>query len=209
LARANYMTASARKRQVAEVAIRLIAKYGVQGTTVSRIAEAAGVSESGLYRHFKSRHEILLAALDSVYDRIAEFFVFSSDDPVPERLRSIGKRHSNLVGSGKGTFLYAFFEFVASPPELGLRDEMAARQSTIIDILTSLVDDGKTQGSVRPDVDATLVAWELHGIYWSEDITHLMGLRSYIGDGLSNAQLNQIIERISVPSDMELNRPIG
>jgi AcrR family transcriptional regulator len=192
------MPAQARKDQVADVTVGLIAKYGVQATTISRIAEGAALSEAGLYRHFGSRHEILLAALDFVYDRISEFFISSSHDPVPERLLSIGNRHSKLIGSGKGTFLHAFFEFVATPPELGLRDEMAARQSKVIEALANLIQEGKAQGSIKPDVNASLVAWELHGIYWSEDITHLMGLSHYIADGLSKALLVQVIDRISV-----------
>lgn len=197
------MAASARKKQVAEVTVELIAKYGVQATTVSRIAERAKVSESALYRHFDGRHQILLAALDLVYEWVSNFFV-STNDPVPDQLLSIGNHHSRVVGSGKGTFLYAWFEFVATPPELGLRDEMAARQSVVIETLTNLIEKGKAERTIRQDVDAALVAWELHGIYWSEDITHLMGLRHYIADGLSNALLTQLVARISAsppPSD--------
>jgi hypothetical protein len=44
-----------------------------------------------------------------------------------------------------------------------------------------------------------LVSWELHGIYWSEDITHLMGLRRYMEDGFSHALLAQTVNRIATP----------
>jgi AcrR family transcriptional regulator len=185
------MAAAARKMQIAEVAVELIAKNGVQATTVSRIAAAAGLSEPGLYRHFASRQEILLAALDFVYERIAEFLVSSQDQTVPERLRAIAQRHSSLIGSGKGTFLHAFFEFVASPPELGLRDEMAARQMAVIESFAELLEEGKVEGSIR---------WELHGIFWSEDITHLMGIHHFIADGVSGRLLDRAIDRISPPS---------
>jgi AcrR family transcriptional regulator len=194
------MAAAARKMQIAEVAVELIAKNGVQATTVSRIAAAAGLSEPGLYRHFASRQEILLAALDFVYERIAEFLVSSQDQTVPERLRAIAQRHSSLIGSGKGTFLHAFFEFVASPPELGLRDEMAARQMAVIESFAELLEEGKVEGSIRWEVDTRLVSWELHGIFWSEDITHLMGIHHFIADGVSGRLLDRAIDRISPPS---------
>ena len=54
------MTATARKRQIVEVALDLIAKHGLQGVTMSRIAAGAGIRQASLYSHFQSRHEILL-----------------------------------------------------------------------------------------------------------------------------------------------------
>jgi len=198
VARANYMAAADRKNQIAEVTVELVARYGVQATTVSRIAERAGVSESALYRHFESRHDILLAALDLVFDLISDFFASSESESVPERLRDIGQYHSRLVGSGEASLFYAFFEFVATPPELGLRDDMAERQSAIVALLAGIIEEGVRQGSIRVDVDPTLVAWEFHGIFFSEAITHLMGIGSFIADGLSKTLYERIIERISV-----------
>ena len=64
------MTAAARKRQIVEVALDLIAKHGLHGVTMSRIAAGAGIRQASLYSHFQSRHEILLAALDVIYERI-------------------------------------------------------------------------------------------------------------------------------------------
>ena len=64
------MTADARKRQIVEVTLGLIAKYGLQGATMSRIAAGAGIRQASLYTHFASRRAILLAALDAVYEKV-------------------------------------------------------------------------------------------------------------------------------------------
>ena len=74
---------------------------------------------------------------------------------------------------------------------------MAERQSAIVNALAGIIEEGVAQGTVRTEINPTLVAWELHGIYWSEAITHLMGIRYYIADGLSSTLLDQIIDRIS------------
>ncbi len=191
------MAAAERKSQVAELTMSLVAEHGVEATTIARIAAAAHISEAGLYRHFQSRQEILAAALEVVYENIAELFKCQREGSIPDQLRAIGDHHSSLVGSGETTFMHAFFEFLAAPRDLGLRQVMAQLQIAIIGLLTDLVEHGKAEGSLRPDLNAEIVSWELHGIYWSEAITHVMGINGYIDGGISVTILENLIKRIS------------
>lgn len=58
------MTGDARKKQILGVAIGLFAKQGFSGTTTKKIAEAAGVSEAMVFRHFATKEELYHAILD-------------------------------------------------------------------------------------------------------------------------------------------------
>jgi AcrR family transcriptional regulator len=51
-------------------AIDCFARYGYQGTSIERIATAAGVTKGALYYHFRDKEELLFEA---VQDRIGEF----------------------------------------------------------------------------------------------------------------------------------------
>jgi AcrR family transcriptional regulator len=103
------MTGKERKRQIAESALDLLATDGVQGATNARIAQAAGITAAAMYRHFDDRNQVLLAALDSLYERIRRLVLDSSQEPnVLERLRAIGHVHSDLISSEQGTFVYPF-----------------------------------------------------------------------------------------------------
>src|SRR2546427_9611008 len=44
-------------------ALRLVSKAGLDGLTIGTLAEATGMSKSGLFAHFGSREELLLAVL--------------------------------------------------------------------------------------------------------------------------------------------------
>ena len=66
------MTGIERKRQIAETTLDLLATEGVQGTTNARIAQAAGITPAALYRHFDDRNQVLLAALDSLYQTLID-----------------------------------------------------------------------------------------------------------------------------------------
>jgi hypothetical protein len=102
-----------------------------------------------------------------------------------------------LISSDQGTFVHPLFEFLAAAPEAGLREALGERQLAVIESLAAIVEQGKSQGSVRADVDSEQVAWELHGIYWAEDISYLMGLKQFITSGRSARMLDTILDRIA------------
>ena len=61
------MAAADRRRHLIETAIRLFTDGSYHGTTTAEIARAAGVSEPILYRHFASKRDLYLAALEHVW----------------------------------------------------------------------------------------------------------------------------------------------
>ena len=137
--------------------MHLVARHGVQGTTTSRIAAAVGVSEAALYRHFDSRTEILLAALDLVYERIFRVIHSADQENVIERLRGIARVHSRVLPSETDGFVYPLFEFVAAAPEVGLREALAERQRRAIKAIADIIDEGKAQGTIVPEADSAQV----------------------------------------------------
>ncbi len=210
------MTGIERKRQIAETTLDLLATEGVQGTTNARIAQAAGITPAALYRHFDDRNQVLLAALDSLYQRIRQLVLESSDKPdALERLRAMGHVHSDLISSDQGTFVYPFVEFLAAPREAGLREAQAVKQLEMIRSVANTVEEGKAQGSIRPDVDSEQVAWALHAVWWAEDIAHVMGLSQFVTAGRSTTLLNQLLDGIAnrpqeamEPSELEQIRKL-
>lgn len=54
-----------------KAAIKLFSEVGSRGATTRRIAQEAGVNEVTLFRHFKSKDELLEAAHDSLVDMIS------------------------------------------------------------------------------------------------------------------------------------------
>jgi AcrR family transcriptional regulator len=191
------MTSTATKKRLTTATLEVVGKEGVEGATTARIAEAAGLSPAALYKHFATRNDLLLAALDTLYDKIHEVVIQSSSEAdILERLRSIGRFHSDLIASGRGSFIYPFIEFLAAPPESGLREAQGVRQLQMIQAVAAIVEEGKAQGSIDLDVDSEQVAWQLHAVWWAEDISHLMGLDQFVTAGRSSTILNNILGRL-------------
>jgi AcrR family transcriptional regulator len=58
------LSAEARKLQILRVAVSLFSQRGFVGTTTREIAQAAGVSEAMVFRHFATKQELYSAILD-------------------------------------------------------------------------------------------------------------------------------------------------
>jgi len=58
------MAAEERRLQILQVAVSLFSQRGFVGTTTKEIAQAAGVSEAMVFRHFANKQELYSAILD-------------------------------------------------------------------------------------------------------------------------------------------------
>ena len=58
------MAGEERRLQILAVAVRLFSQKGFRGTTTKEIAQAAGVSEAMVFRHFATKEDLYAAILD-------------------------------------------------------------------------------------------------------------------------------------------------
>lgn len=58
------MAGDERRSQILRVAMDLFSREGFRGTTTKKIAQAAGVSEAMVFRHFATKEELYAAILD-------------------------------------------------------------------------------------------------------------------------------------------------
>jgi AcrR family transcriptional regulator len=81
--------AAERRRQLVEVASRLIEEGGVESLTLPGTSERAGCARTLVYRYFTSREDLLMAVLESYFDRLDGWL------SEPEQRRAVG----DLVGA--------------------------------------------------------------------------------------------------------------
>jgi AcrR family transcriptional regulator len=71
--RAQHLPAEERRRRTIDTAIALLAERGPRGCTTAALAEAAGVSEAAIFKHFPSLQALFDAALQTQADRMNEW----------------------------------------------------------------------------------------------------------------------------------------
>src|SRR5215216_1881619 len=68
------MAGEERRLQILSIAVSLFSERGFRGTTTKEIAQAAGVSEAMVFRHFATKEELYAAILDHKACRGGESF---------------------------------------------------------------------------------------------------------------------------------------
>lgn len=167
-----------RQKQIVEAARKLIIKRGSEHLTVSRIAREAGISEGAIYRHFRSKKEILSFLLDHAGSSLLGDMALQSaenhttletiSDVLEKHLKAIEKRHGSS------------FQVIAEVVSFG--DKKLNRKafdiiSSYIGRLSDLLSAGARQGSVRADIDPQAVATLIFGMV--QGLVNLWALSNY------------------------------
>jgi AcrR family transcriptional regulator len=146
------MDTDSRQDQIARAALRL-AKNGLRAVTVTAVAEAVGLVPSALYRHFKSRNEILRAAFGLLRNMLLSNLEASSTEPdALMGLERFWRRHLALIQSNGAVPRIIFSEDIAGQGS-PFREMLIKGQDAMIAGIAGIMAQGQRAGRIRPDVD--------------------------------------------------------
>ncbi len=168
-----------RREQILAVSIRLVGEYGVRGTTMHRVAEAVGLTPMAIYRHFPNKAALLQEASARLVARTADWLRSSSHPSVIQRLREIGEAHGPLLSANVRDYSAPMMQFVTlTPGESDLYECGLTGSAPIGQILSKFVEEGKNQGTIRPDIDPSVFVHEWVAWAQGEDIGYIIGART-------------------------------
>lgn len=98
------------KEKIIDEALTLFSINGFKGTSVKNIAEAVGIKDSSLYKHFKSKQDILdtiVIAMGQHIENMSEKMGIPSDNDLKKAVDIYAKfDEETLVGFSKTIFLF-------------------------------------------------------------------------------------------------------
>jgi AcrR family transcriptional regulator len=171
-----------RKGSILEAAIEVFAQGGFRGATTAALARAAGITEALLYRHFRSKKQLFLGAVDQVLDRVER-----------EVARTL-EAHEHPVDALRALFRY-FLGELRDNPHFGhliyvlgteLRDPDVRRtyrryQDRILDRLEARIRGWARDGYLRPDVEPRAAAWLILGAHQTLTLMEQSGRLGELG----------------------------
>ena len=155
------LKAPERRQQLIDVATKLFADYGYDATTTAAIAQAAGVSEPILYRHFKNKQDLFIAITREVSAKTLghwQQLIGHIDDPA-EQLRTIAREFPSHVRTLSDAYHVLHNGLTTSHDRrvlAVLREHYAAMEKFFIRIITA----GQKSGDFR-NLNAKIPAWQL------------------------------------------------
>jgi AcrR family transcriptional regulator len=148
-----------RQEQIARAALALVAQHGVGRLNVAQVARRVGVVPSALYRHFRSKDDIIDTVFALVRARLLENVRVVTDtvpDPI-EQLRVVLERHVQLIRENQALPRVLFSEEIYD----GRPSRRRAMFRTIQDYLDRVADivrRGQDEGRVRRELEPATVA---------------------------------------------------
>jgi AcrR family transcriptional regulator len=186
-----------RRQQIIQATISIMAEQGLTGATTRRIAGKVGISEPALYKYFPGKKALVLEALDEVGNRFFQTLSQASGekDGVPDRILNMSA---------------AFYEFVMDHPEEStllfeaatgardpeIKDALSSRLVEYTEALAAMFEGGKSQGTVRKDLDTIVAAWQILSLGITLVFAALMGLEDILTRDKALLAVQEVLEKI-------------
>jgi AcrR family transcriptional regulator len=153
---------------ILDAALKIASKLGLEGLTIGSLADATGMSKSGLFAHFGSREDLQLAVLEhaaQLYGNRVFLPALKIERGLP-RLRALFAQWLEWTLSsglpGGCIMISAAAEYDDRPGPI--RDAVIANQRRGMAIEEKAVRLAIEEGHLRADTDAEQIAFEMLGI---------------------------------------------
>lgn len=154
-----------RKKQIVDAARKLIFKKGSEHVTIRGLAKEVGISEAAIYRHFKSKRDILSFLADHIIEILLQDLgnieegTMTSLSVVESKL----KNHFSSIEQRKGMTFLVLAEII-SFGDKKLNRQVAKNIQQYLLRLEELLTEAERAGLVRKDIDLRDAALLLFGM---------------------------------------------
>ena len=148
-----------RQTEIIDCSIEIIDKKGIQGLTIKNISKEIGISEPAIYRHFKSKTDIILAILDN-FKIMAEFLseaMGNFEDTAIEKISFMFSKMLEMFSTQPSIVSVIFSEEIFKNEKALLekiREILNLHQRTI----EKIIQKGQEENNVRIDIEKNSLA---------------------------------------------------
>lgn len=147
-----------RRKQIINSLRKLIIKYGSENVTVRRIAKEIGVSEAAIYKHFKSKKEILGFLVDYIEENlIGDIEKSDHHNNILELLENIMRNHLSSMEQRKGVSFLVIAEII-SLGDKKLNKKIFDVLNKYIGYIKDILLKGVKAGEIKQDINLDTAA---------------------------------------------------
>jgi len=151
-----------RKRQIADTALRIVALQGAHRLTAMEIAHSLGITDAGVFRHYRDKDAIIAAAIARFEELLAGDIVDAEGEPLA-RLGTFFIRRLSKVREHPEILRLAFNDrlaAIAGPDGAARVTKMIGRS---IAFVRACLEAARRDGSVAADVPVEHLVWTVVG----------------------------------------------
>jgi len=159
------LSTETRQAQIKEAVLDIISNEGLAKLSIKNLAARVGVSEGAIYRHFKSKKNILLSVVDDVNDNLVvnqKAVADSKMTPSVKLFTFLCKQIKYLIYNKGVTILLLSEATHANDSEL--KEKLLQILKAQKELLKQIVNEGINHGSWHKDLDIEAFATLYMGI---------------------------------------------
>ena len=149
------------RKKIENIALELFALKGYHATSISQIAERAGISKGLLYNYFKSKEQLLDSVVMKVYDEIMLIVQMFENLPAGKQIEQMIIKTINHLKENITFWRLYLFLFHQSDVQKKLSD---LYEKMRVDYMEYIVKLFKEIGSKNPEMDAMMLGTLFDGI---------------------------------------------
>jgi AcrR family transcriptional regulator len=153
-------TADETTDDIVEATYCALCECGYAGLTMQDIADRSETSKSALHYHYDTKHDLLLAFLDHLFESFEERFATDpEDDPLDRVAAVVDEALDEADDEARRDFRTAVLEIKAQAPyDEAFRERLGEFDDYLADRVREIVADGIEAGVFRADADPEAVA---------------------------------------------------
>ena len=140
-----------RREQIARAVLHIVGTTGITSLTTTALAREIGVTSGALFRHFKSRDEMLHEAVRYATRQIDETFP-GETLPAPDRILALSRNRLRLTRSEPGVALLLRSEQASLALPHNAVELLRSRVKRTKLYILAAIEDGTAEGSIRDDI---------------------------------------------------------
>jgi len=153
-----------RRKQIIDALRKLILKYGSEHVSVRRIAKEVGISEGAIYKHFKSKKEILSFLVDYIEESlISDIQNRKPGDNVLEHLENVLRNHLSSIEQRRGISFLVIAEII-SLGDKKLNRKIFGVLTQYISRIKEILAKGTETGEIGQDINLDMAATMFFGM---------------------------------------------
>ncbi len=144
-----------RQKQILDKSIGIIHSEGIQGFTIKNLSKAIGFTEAAIYRHFKSKNEILCAVLDNFTGKLLEFITTMDEDESNslEKIKMVYEKLSTTF-TNKPAYVSVIFSEEIFKNNNTLSKKVGKILKLNNDAFKSIIEAGQKNNEITKDIDS-------------------------------------------------------
>ncbi|MEQ8459416.1 MAG: TetR/AcrR family transcriptional regulator [Sandaracinaceae bacterium] len=161
-----------RREAILDAAARVFGERGAAAATMEEVAEAAEVSKGTLYLYFQSKDDLSVALTHRPLDAVLErFAALRADEGLDGEalLRRVIETHAEVVMEHAAHFRLAMASLWSQGEPEASGSGYVDRIRTLRDTYVAALERGRTDGSLRPDLDPDEVSLALWASFFGSN----------------------------------------